>query len=258
MKRQAIRKTILFLMFLLFPAMFSYLSPYIIIQAGSEGLIAGSFFVFVAQFLLSLVLGRAFCGWVCPAGALQDCARLAVDKRAKGGWRNGIKYAIWAPWLAGIVMAFVSAGGIKGIDFFYYTDSGFSVAALNMLIIYLLVTLLLAALALIWGRRAACHYICWMAPFMVLGTKLRDALRLPGLRLEVVQQKCTGCKQCAKRCPMSLEVESMVKKGSMKNDECILCGECVDGCQAGAVRFRFGRAARASGTRRQARYISGD
>ncbi len=65
------------------------------------------------------------------------------------------------------------------------------------------------------------------------------ALRLPSLRLEAAPEKCVGCEQCAKHCSMSLDVSKMVKTGKMENDECVLCGVCVDGCKQGAIRFTF-------------------
>jgi ferredoxin-type protein NapH len=40
---------------------------------------------------------------------------------------------------------------------------------------------------------------------------------------------------------MSLEIHRMVEKGSMINTECILCGECVDGCLKDVIRYAFGR-----------------
>jgi ferredoxin len=38
---------------------------------------------------------------------------------------------------------------------------------------------------------------------------------------------------------MSLEVQAMVEKGDMRNDECILCGGCVDGCPKNAIAYAF-------------------
>jgi polyferredoxin len=242
MKRQTTRKTILFILFLLFPAVFSYLSPILAVMGAFQGIAAGSFAVFALMFLFSLVFGRAFCGWVCPAGGLQDCARLAADKRAKGKRRDWIKYFIWAPWMGLIALGFARAGGVETLDMLFCTDGGLSVTSMQFLIIYMIVVAAIAAMALIGGRRAFCHYACWMAPFMVIGTKLRNALRLPGLRLKAIPEKCTGCRQCTKRCPMSLDVDAMVKQGNMINSECILCGECADGCTAKAVQYGLSHA----------------
>lgn len=70
--RQNLRRTIITVMMFLFPVIFYYLSPYLIIMAASEGVAAGSFIVFGLMFVSSIFLGRAFCGWVCPAGAVQE------------------------------------------------------------------------------------------------------------------------------------------------------------------------------------------
>ncbi len=43
-----------------------------------------------------------------------------------------------------------------------------SVTDLNGLIAYVLVVIVFFLLALIIGRRSACHTICWMAPFMII------------------------------------------------------------------------------------------
>ncbi|MCG2791192.1 MAG: 4Fe-4S binding protein, partial [Actinomycetia bacterium] len=64
--RQRIRKGIILVTFLLLPAIFYYFSPYLIIMGASEGVITGSFIIFVVLFLSALFLGRGFCGWFCP------------------------------------------------------------------------------------------------------------------------------------------------------------------------------------------------
>ena len=51
---------------------------------------------------------------------------------------------------------------------------------------------------------------------MVIGTKLRDGLRLPGLRLRPEPEQCTDCKTCTKNCPMSLDVK---RDGQARLDE---------------------------------------
>jgi polyferredoxin len=69
-----------------------------------------------------------------------------------------------------------------------------------------------------------------MAPFMVIGTKIRNLLHLPGLHIAPDSSKCVSCGQCNKNCPMSLDVVHMVQSGKCENPECILCGACVDSC----------------------------
>jgi ferredoxin-type protein NapH len=71
-RRQKIRKAIILISFLLFPITINYFSPYIIIDGAAQGIIAGSFITFVLLFIVSLFLGRAFCGWVCPGAGIQE------------------------------------------------------------------------------------------------------------------------------------------------------------------------------------------
>jgi polyferredoxin len=239
MKRQRIRRGVLIVSFLLLPLTLYYFSPDLIIEGAFEGAVAGSMVLFALLFLFSLFFGRAFCGWACPLGGLQECLMGASGKRARGGSRDWIKYFIWVPWLAFIGVGAVVAGGITKLDIFYRTDHGVSVSDIHSLIIYFAVVAIVTAFALIGGRRSFCHTLCWIAPFMVLGTKLRNALRIPSLHLKAEPEKCTGCVQCTKHCPMSLDVNEMVKRGDMRNAECILCGECVDGCARKAIQYKF-------------------
>ena len=136
---------------------------------------------------------------------------------------------------------FVQAGGIIAIDPLYQTYYGISITGIESIIMFIAIAGLIAAIALIAGKRASCHTICWMAPFMIIGRKIRNAANLPSLQLKSNKEKCVNCKICAKKCPMSLEVNEMVQKENMENSECILCGSCVDNCPKGAIKYSFGR-----------------
>jgi polyferredoxin len=80
-----------------------------------------------------------------------------------------------------------------------------------------------------------------MAPFMIIGMKVSDWLRLPRLSLKSDKSNCNGCNQCSKKCPMSLDVKTMVETSNMKNSECILCGECIDICPKKSIEYTFCR-----------------
>lgn len=236
MKAQKIRKAALLVSMLAFPVTLNYFSPYLIVQGSFAGIASGSFLLFAGLFITSLLFGRAFCGWVCPAGALQEACG-EINGKPASSKQNRIKYWIWTPWVVSIVMGFVSAGGIKGVQPFYFTDHGISVSNNYAYITYFLVTGLIVATALLFGRRSFCHSLCWMAPFMVIGSRIRNQLNLPSLRLAAAASQCVQCKACDRACPMSLPVSQMVMQGGMDHDECILCRNCVDGCHKGVIRI---------------------
>lgn len=236
--RQKLRNGIILLSFFLFPAFFYYFSPVVIIRATMNGVINGSFIVFVVLFIISLVLGRAYCGWMCPAGGCQEAIFLSRDKKVKKG--GYIKWIIWFPWICAILFMAIKSGGYHKIDFFYETSHGLSIGNLQALITYYIVLLFLIVLpSFVFGKRSFCHHICWMAEFMIIGRKIRNRFGWPSLRLQVEPEKCNHCHKCVNNCPMSLPVENMVNQSKMENIECILCGRCVDGCEFDAIKYAF-------------------
>jgi len=237
--RQRVRKGLLIGTFLLFPIIMNYFSPYVIIDASSQGIVNGSLIVFALMFLFSLFLGRAWCGWVCPAGGLQEMASSVNGGRFKGGKRDWIKWLIWVPWIGIIVALAIRAGGYQRVDFFHLTENGVSVTDPMNYVIYLVVVGLFFGLAVLAGRRAGCHTVCWMAPFMILGRKIRNLVAWPALRLVAQPASCKDCMTCTSGCPMRLDVHGMVKAAAMEHNECILCGTCVDHCPSGAVHYSF-------------------
>ncbi len=239
MKRQDKRKSVIYLSMVLFPITFYYLSPVLIIMGASEGVVNGSFLFFTFLFFSSLVVGRAFCGWACPAAGLQEACFRLRNKKVRGGRYDSIKYLIWVPWLIIIITAAIQTGGYSKIDPFYQTWYGVSVSSPQSLSIFFVFSGVIAIIALSVGRRAFCHYGCWMAPFMILGRRIRNYLSWLSLHLEVDKEKCINCKKCSQNCPMSLDVNAMVQREEMENPECILCLTCVDGCPKEVINYFF-------------------
>lgn len=238
-RRQSIRRGMILVGLLLFPVVLNYLSPYLIIDGASNGVVNGSFIVFGLMFVSAIFVGRLWCGWLCPGGGLQDAFTQVNGSRVPGGRWNWVKWVIWIPWVAGIAAAAAAAGGYESVDFFYMMETPISVDRPAGYFTYYTVLSLFILLSLTIGRRAGCHYICWMAPFMMLGRKAGSTLGLPRLQLAADAGLCGGCRTCAKGCPMSLEVTEMVKTERMDNSECILCGTCVDSCPKKAIHYSF-------------------
>ena len=239
MRRPKVRTTLLVLSGFLFPVTFFYLSPVVILAGASEGIVTGSFVVFGVLFLSALAFGRAFCGWVCPGGAIAGAAGRLRDRPLTRGWARWGKFGIWAPWLGAIALFAVQAGGLRRVEFTYMTWHGISVATWEGLIAFALVTLVIAGLTPLVGRRGFCHTLCWMAPFMVLGRAVANLARLPALRLRARQDKCVGCGACTRVCPMSLDVQRMVESGNLEQRDCILCARCADRCPKGVIGLRI-------------------
>jgi polyferredoxin len=226
---------------LLFPVTQFYFSPFLIIWGASKGVITASFLVFSVLFFGSLVLGRAFCGWIMPCGAMQEIFIRINDQKPKTGKLDMIKFFIWVPWLITLITVVLLAGGYRRADYFFMIGQGISVSNIYMYIPFYIVIFLFLLNSVIFGKRANCHYLCWMSPFMIIGRKLSNLLNLPAIRMNAESHQCISCQTCNKECPMSLDVSTMVKLEQMENSECILCGICVDSCPKSAVGIYFGR-----------------
>ncbi|MHB8105884.1 MAG: 4Fe-4S binding protein [Candidatus Cryosericum sp.] len=241
--RQNVRKALLLVSFVLFPITFYYLSPELIIMGASERTASGSMVVFALMTLTALVLGRLYCGWICPGGGLGEALFSVQGKKANNRF-NWTRWLVWIPWMTVVILMTLRAGGISRINFLYQTAHGVSLTTadgMGSYIIFYMVLALFFVLSLATGKRGLCHYACWMAPFMMIGRGIRNVLHLPALQLRADSSTCIACNACTAACPMSLDVHAMVANQQMENSECILCGTCVDTCPKKVIRYNFGR-----------------
>lgn len=236
------RRLLILLFFLALPITINYFSPVLVVLGGFEGVVAGSFFIWSLMFISSLFIGRAWCAYICPYGGLQMISDKAISRKLMNiKYLRIIKHFIGVLWICLIIYAVFSVGGFKKVEFLYNTENIVSTDSVSALIRYYMICGGIFLIALIFGKRGACHYICPMASINILGTKIKNLLRVPSLHLKVNSENCKSCKLCNQVCPMSLDVSRMVKGKNMNNTECILCGECSKTCKNGCIEYGFGR-----------------
>lgn len=240
LKSIKLKKFIQILSLILFPVTINYFSPYVSVDGAWRGLVAGSVITFAALLIGAVFFGRLFCSTLCPAGTLGDVLGQVNDKSVKNGKYNLIKWFIWVPWFSILVTGWI-VNGIQRIQPLHLTDQVISVDGPMKYIIYFTVVGIFFIINLAVGKRAMCHYGCWMAPFMIIGIQIRRWFRLPGLTLTAEKDACISCKKCNKTCPMSLDVLDLVQNGGMTHVECTLCTQCVGACPKDVIDLRFTR-----------------
>ncbi len=236
--RQNIRKFLLLVSFILYPITFFIMSPDLLMFGASERIMAGDIMFFIFLFILSFFAGRIFCGWVCPAGALQDFC-FDINKKPANNKLNWIKWLQFIPWITFFIFLVIYFGGIKQADFFYKRALGVSMVGLGEWVMYFGTVAIVFLMAVLTGKRGLCHYLCWVSPFMIIGGKIRDLLRIPSLRLITKPDLCNSCGLCSRACPMSLPLDELIKSGEIGHSECTLCSTCVDSCPRDVIRFAF-------------------
>lgn len=197
--------------------------------------------LFIAFLAISLLLRKAFCGWLCPVGTLSE--RLWKLGRETFGrnltapkWLDlaarSLKYLLLGAFLYAV-------GSMRADDIRAFLHSPYGlVADVQMLNFFrhLSVTAAVVLAVLIAGsvfvRHFWCRYLCPYGALMGLA-----ALASP-LRIRRNAEACIDCARCAKACPSHLPVDRLVQ---IRSAECLGCMECVAACPAeGAIAMYAG------------------
>jgi len=240
--RQKVRLGVLFFLVLTFPITMNYFSPVLALSAASEGVVSASL-IFWASFAgLSLLLGRAICGWLCPLGAFQEVKDRVVPEALHPHSRlHVLKYVLAIGWVGALIALAAVGGGFTKVDLLYLTESGVSVDRAQGWFAYGVIACIVLAPAFFSGRRAFCRYVCPWSVLNIAGLVAKTRLRLPSLHVSADATLCTRCGLCEKTCPMTLPVREMVATGDTYHRECIYCGSCIDACPEKAIAYRWGR-----------------
>jgi polyferredoxin len=219
--------------------------------------------------LFTLILGRFFCGWICPLGTLLDLVTKRIKKTAPIPLLKGnLKYWLLLPV---IVSAFlhVNLAGIldpmailvRGLTFFLYPIFGDSVRrgwvelyrmlgerrdylapGFELLRDHLLPfreafypLAFLSALmfaGIIFIERYETRN--WCRNLCPLGTLLGLVSRFSPFKRRPAKL-CDDCKACRSTCPTAFDQDLL------QSDACILCMKCQLSCRKGRVKFELAR-----------------
>ncbi|MBM3501207.1 MAG: 4Fe-4S binding protein [Armatimonadetes bacterium] len=257
------------------PQLFLQLDPLSAATAALSGnrLPVVIFYAALGTLAVTLLLGRVFCGFICPLGTCLDLGdRLLWSKRKPG------RAAAAQPGLKFGLLAAVLGSALFGIQLGWFLDPIPLLTRAAALVLYPLVVMAqnlvvihgrdsLRALQLypeVWDPRhfqlslvaAAClvgllllgslsrRY--WCRNLCPLGALLGLIGRF-GLIKRAVNESCVGCRLCVRDCKMgAIPAEDPT---TTKLAECILCFGCISCKQAGPTTFCL--AWRPAGARRE-------
>ena len=176
----------------------------------------------------TLIAGGAFCGWVCPFGALQD-ALAGLRKRLKAPeiqvpvkLDRILRYGrfvtlavILYQTIAQVRLVFADVDPYRtlfGLGWLFEFDLATNWLAYAVAIGILVVSFLV--------ERAWCRYLCPLCGAISLLSKLSL------FRIRREERACKSCSLCERPCPVKLNVAN----AAIVSSNCIGCLACVESC----------------------------
>lgn len=205
--------------------------------------------------LLSIVLGKFWCGWICPFGTLQDWitrlrkrlgiaeARMRWLTRDRLKW---IKYLLLAYLI--VIPLLIAHAGLHhdfGLPFcqicpakplmplFAGITRHLALDATNGITLTFSILSLVIAGSMLVGMFFKERFFCWFCPMLVLIHMVR---KISPVRLVKDVDGCIGCANCRRLCPMDIRRVHEEKETSQVLDEdCTLCMTCTEACPGDQV-----------------------
>ncbi len=197
--------------------------------------------------LFGVTLGRTVCGWLCPAGLLQELLhRLPTPKLRKNRVTRALswlKYGILAVFVLAIPLWFgltqdlplpafckyiCPVGTLEGAVGHLANPANVSLySMLGLLFTQKWVILVCVSLACIFCWRFFCRFLCPLGAIYGLFNRFSFV----GIRVD--EKRCNGCGQCVRHCGMDVR--------SAGDHECIQCGRCAEVCSQGAISLKMGK-----------------
>jgi polyferredoxin len=190
------------------------------------------FFLFLAFVLISWLLRKSFCAWLCPVGTISEylwkLGRFVFRRNFHlPPWVDlplrALKYVLLALFVyavasmsAASIAEFIASPyglvvDVRMLNFFRYLGG---TAA------YILLALFAMSL---FVQNFWCRYLCPYGALLGLVALFSPA------RIIRRESACIDCAKCAKACPASLPVDELVQ---IRSAECTGCLECVAVCPA--------------------------
>jgi len=180
----------------------------------------GYLILFLIPVVLALTVGRVFCGYVCPFGAIQEL--LHVEKwqlRIPVKWRKLLGLIKYGLLVYLVTRVLVTGSGIwQGVTpFKALFEWGGTALTITGTIVFAVLSVVL------W--RPFCEFFC------PLGALLSLLSRFSIFKLEATAS-CISCGLCTPKCP-----SLACKDGKISSADCFLCGDCVRVCPVTSLRL---------------------
>jgi polyferredoxin len=187
-------------------------------------------FLLIAFLAMSVVLKKAFCGWLCPVGTFSEMLwklgrRFFSRNYQVPRWLDrelrGLKYLLlgffvfviaWMPVAAlrdFMTGPYGTIADVKMLDFF----RGIGVVGIAVIVWLVLLSVFI--------KNFWCRYLCPYGALMGLVSMLSP------VKIRRDAEACIDCGKCSRACPSNLKIDKLVQ---IRSAECTACMACVAAC----------------------------
>ena len=188
--------------------------------------------------LFGIILGRTICGFLCPAGLLQELLyKIKTPKLKKNSYTRVFSYTKYIILVALVIVIpiFISSptfckyicpvGTFEGgLGLLSNPNNTEDLPQLADIFTWKFSVLVAVIVACIFIYRFFCRFICPLGAIYGFFNKFS----LLGIKLE--KDKCNECGLCVSHCKMDIR--------RVGDHECINCGECISVCPTKAISWK--------------------
>lgn len=193
----------------------------------------------IIPLVLTLLLGRVFCSWLCPVGFLLELNMKIrrILQRFGMVWMYDLadfRYPILAVclllafFLAMPVLSIIDPPHTLGRELMnLFTHQTVSLAGSCLLLGLLFLDIFIYP-------RTSCSKLCPSGGCLSLIGRYRI------LHINLHAEKCIECGRCDEKCPYQLDPMNLVRNRDFNWMKCDNCGLCRDACPTGAIEYSCG------------------
>lgn len=171
----------------------------------------------IAGFVLSVLFGRFYCGWMCPVHTVDALKEMLFQNHTMK--KNTVPKWLKSRWVGIIFIALFLA--IFTLSLFLRIRPQ----------IFLALTLIGIAVSFVFPSSIWCGLLCpW-------GTTFRFLSRIAPIKLSIRTEQCAQCGKCRAKCPTE-SIEISTNRCNIDNSSCIRCLNCIKVCGMNAVMLR--------------------
>lgn len=222
---------------------FHAVCPFGAVETAGRLIVEGSFipkihesnlWTFLGVALVTVTIGAAFCGYLCPLGSVQEwigsIGRNIFKKRYNRIAGKKVDHLL-GYMRYGVLIAIIFQTTRMGTLVFQRVDPYYALFHFWMgdVFITALIALGIILMLSLFVERPWCRWFC---PF---GALLGILQLISPWKIRKNKELCTSCGACARACPMGIHIQ---EKNSVLDTRCNRCGNCLRAChREGAITF---------------------